>query len=97
MKYSPQNKTVWAKATCDNGRVAISVSDKGLGIAAHERKRIFKKFVRVASAELAGAKGTGLGLTMVEHIVAAHGGQVKLDSEPGVGSTFTILLPSAKE
>lgn len=97
VKYSPQNKTVWAKATCDNGRVAISVSDKGLGIAAHERKRIFKKFVRVASAELAGAKGTGLGLTMVEHIVAAHGGQVKLDSEPGVGSTFTILLPSAKE
>jgi signal transduction histidine kinase len=97
VKYSPQNKTVWAKSTCENGRVAISVSDKGLGIAPHERKRIFKKFVRLASAELAGAKGTGLGLTMVAHIVAAHGGQVSVDSEPGVGSTFTILLPSAKE
>lgn len=97
VKYSPQNKTVWAKATCKNGRVAISVSDKGLGIAPHEQKRIFKKFVRAASAEVAGAKGTGLGLTMVEHIVAAHGGQVHVDSEPGVGSTFTILLPSAKE
>ena len=97
VKYSPQNKTVWAKATCENGRVAISVSDKGLGIAPHEQKRIFKKFVRAASAEVAGAKGTGLGLTMVEHIVAAHGGQVHVDSEPGVGSTFTILLPIAKE
>jgi signal transduction histidine kinase len=97
VKYSPRNKTVWAKATCENGRVAISVSDKGLGIAPHEQKRIFKKFVRAASAEVAGARGTGLGLTMVEHIVAAHGGQMHVESEPGVGSTFTILLPSAKE
>jgi signal transduction histidine kinase len=85
------------EATCENGWVAISVSDKGLGIASHEQKRVFKKFVRAASADLAGAKGTGLGLTMVEHIVAAHGGQVHVDSEPGVGSTFTILLPSTKE
>jgi signal transduction histidine kinase len=97
VKYSPQNKTVWAKAICENGRVAISVSDKGLGIAPYEQKRIFKKFVRAASAEVAGARGTGLGLTMVQHIVAAHGGQVQVDSEPGVGSVFTILLPSAKE
>ena len=97
VKYSPQNKTVWVKAACENGRVAMSVSDKGLGIAPHERKKIFKKFVRAASAEAAGAKGTGLGLTMVEHIVAAHGGQMHVESEPGVGSTFTILLPSAKE
>src|SRR5436309_3947162 len=97
VKYSPQTKTVWAKASCENGGVAISVTDKGLGIASHEQKRIFKKFVRAASAEVAGAKGTGLGLTMVEHIVAAHGGQVHVDSEPGVGSTFTILLPSAKD
>ena len=97
VKYSPQNKTVWAEAACENGRVAIRVSDKGLGIAPHEQKQIFKKFVRADSADVAGSKGTGLGLTMVQHIVAAHGGQVRVDSEPGVGSTFTILLPSAKE
>jgi signal transduction histidine kinase len=97
VKYSPQNKTVWADATCENGQVAIRVSDKGLGIAPQEQKQIFKKFVRANSAEVAGSKGTGLGLTMVQHIVAAHGGQVRVHSEPGVGSTFTILLPSAKE
>jgi len=97
VKYSPQNKTVWAEAASENGRVAIRVSDKGLGIAPHEQKQIFKKFVRAASASSAGAKGTGLGLTMVQHIVAAHGGRVHVDSEPGVGSTFTILLPCAKE
>jgi len=88
---------VWAEAFCENGQVAIRVSDKGVGIAPHEQKQIFKKFVRVVSPDAAGAKGTGLGLTMVQHIVAAHGGQVHVDSEPGVGSTFTILLPSAKE
>ncbi len=73
------------------------MSDKGLGIAPHQQKQIFKKFVRAVSADAAGAKGTGLGLTMVQHIVAAHGGKVRVNSEPGVGSTFTILLPSAKE
>jgi signal transduction histidine kinase len=97
VKYSPESKTVWAKATWENGRVAMSVSDKGLGIAPHEQKKIFNKFFRGASAEIAEAKGTGLGLTMVEHIVAGHGGRVHVDSEPGVGSTFTILLPSTKE
>lgn len=97
VKYSPQSKTVWADAACENGHVVIRVSDKGVGIAPQEQKQIFKKFVRAASADAAGAKGTGLGLTMVEHIVAAHGGQVQVDSEPGIGSTFTILLPSAKD
>lgn len=97
VKYSPQNKTVWAQAACENGQVVIRVSDKGLGIAPNEQKQIFKKFVRGNSADAAGAKGTGLGLTMVQHIVLAHDGQMHVDSEPGVGSTFTILLPSAKE
>jgi len=97
VKYSPQCKTVWAEAAWENGQIAIRVRDKGLGIGPHEQKQIFKKFVRAVSAQTAGAKGTGLGLTMVQHIVAAHGGQVRVNSEPGVGSTFTILLPCAKE
>ncbi len=97
VKYSPQNKTVWAEATREGARVVIRVRDQGLGIAPHEQQRIFDKFVRAASADAAAAKGTGLGLTMVQHIVAAHGGQVRVDSELGVGSTFTIILPSAEE
>ena len=97
VKYSPLNKTIRANAACDRDRLAICVSDQGLGIAKQDQQRIFEKFVRAAGADAAGAKGTGLGLTMVQHIVAAHGGQVLVDSELGIGSTFTILLPSAKE
>ena len=97
VKYSPHCKTVWVEAACENAQVAIHVRDQGLGIAPHEQKQIFKKFVRADSAEATGAKGTGLGLAMVQHIVAAHGGEVRVSSEPGSGSTFTILLPAAKE
>jgi signal transduction histidine kinase len=97
VKYSPHCKTVWVEADCENAQLAIHVRDRGLGIAPQELKQIFKKFVRAASAQAAGTKGTGLGLAMVQHIVAAHGGEVRVRSEPGSGSTFTILLPAAKE
>jgi signal transduction histidine kinase len=97
VKYSPDCKTVWVEASCENDRVAIRVRDEGLGIALHEQKQIFKKFVRASSAGAAGAKGTGLGLAMVHHIITAHGGEVRVSSQPGKGSTFTLLLPIAKE
>ncbi len=97
VKYSPECKTVWIEAACENSRVAIRVRDRGLGLAAGEQQQIFKKFVRVASARTAGVKGTGLGLAMVRHIVAAHGGEVHVESQPGGGSTFTVLLPIEKE
>jgi signal transduction histidine kinase len=96
VKYSPACKTVWAEARSQNGSVAIRVRDQGLGIAPDEQKRIFKKFVRAGSAHAAGAKGTGLGLAMVEHIVRAQGGRVSVESKPGAGSIFTILLPAVK-
>jgi signal transduction histidine kinase len=96
VKYSPACKTVWAEARSQNGSVAIRVRDHGLGISPEEQKQIFKKFVRAGSARVAGAKGTGLGLTMVEHIARAQGGRVSVESEPGAGSTFTILLPAVK-
>jgi signal transduction histidine kinase len=96
VKYSPACKTVWAEARSQNGSVAIRVRDQGLGIAPEEQKQIFKKFVRAGSARVAGAKGTGLGLAMVEHIARAQGGRVFVESEPGAGSTFTILLPAVK-
>lgn len=78
------------------GWVAIAVRDHGIGVPAFEQRRIFQKFVRGAAARAQGIKGTGIGLAMVQHIVSAHGGSVTVQSAPGEGSTFTILLP-AKE
>jgi two-component system phosphate regulon sensor histidine kinase PhoR len=67
------------------------VSDTGSGIAPEHQRTIFEKFVRAGAHEV---RGTGLGLTMVRHIVAAHEGRIVLDSEIGRGSTFAIVLPT---
>jgi len=96
VKYSPGGKQVWVETRREGHRVAICVRDQGLGIASKEKGQLFKKFMRGASAQAAGVKGPGLGLAMVQHIVAAHGGAVRLESQPGVGSAFTIFLPEVK-
>jgi signal transduction histidine kinase len=93
VKYSPACPTVWVDVAAEGRRVAIRVRDQGLGIPAEEQKQIFRKFVRGAAAKAANVKGTGIGLALVQHIVRAHGGEVLLESAPGKGSTFTILLP----
>jgi signal transduction histidine kinase len=93
VKYSPACPTVWVDLAREGERVAIRVRDQGLGIPAEEQKEIFRKFVRGAAAKAASVKGTGIGLALVQHIVQAHGGEVRLESQPGRGSTFTILLP----
>jgi signal transduction histidine kinase len=93
VKYSPDYRTVEIQASQSNDQVAICVRDHGLGIPRSEQERIFEKFFRASSAKAAGVRGTGLGLAMVRHIVAAHGGQLDVESRPGEGSTFTILLP----
>ena len=67
-----------------------------MGIPAAEQKEIFKKFVRGAGSRASNIKGTGIGLAMARHIVEAHDGEIRLESEPGRGSTFTILLPLEK-
>jgi signal transduction histidine kinase len=99
LKYSPGEPVVWVEWEArDIGMrraVAIRVRDKGLGIAAPERKAIFRRFVRGAAAQATNSKGSGLGLAMVQHIVAAHGGRILVASQPGVGSEFTMLLPQA--
>lgn len=96
VKYSPDCKTVEIEASCAGDQVAVRVRDHGLGIARSEQRRIFGKFFRASSAKAAGVRGTGLGLAMVRHIVTAHGGQLNVESRPGAGSTFTILLPSER-
>jgi two-component system sensor histidine kinase ResE len=69
------------------------VRDQGIGIPAHERAAVFSKFYRGEQARTSGIKGTGIGLAMANEIVKAHRGRIDVDSEPGVGSTFTIVLP----
>jgi signal transduction histidine kinase len=93
VKYSPECRTVWVDVERAGSRIAIRVRDRGLGVPRHEQADIFRRFVRGADAKTHGIKGTGIGLAMVRHIVAAHGGDVLVASEPGAGSTFTILLP----
>ncbi|MDX1383339.1 MAG: HAMP domain-containing sensor histidine kinase, partial [Thermoanaerobaculia bacterium] len=92
--YSPDCPTVWLDVDQDGDRVAIRVRDRGIGIPPGDEERIFERFTRGASAQELGVPGTGLGLAMVRDIVEAHGGELILDSEPGRGSTFTILLPA---
>ena len=95
LKYSPDCPTVWVEWEAANEYVAIRVRDRGAGITAAERKAIFRKFVRGSASVSGNVKGSGVGLAMVRHIVAAHGGMIKVASEPGKGSTFTMLLPAA--
>jgi two-component system phosphate regulon sensor histidine kinase PhoR len=75
----------------------ISVRDKGMGIDPREQPQIFQKFVRGAAAKKAGIKGTGIGLSMVRQIVEACGGDIRVESVVGSGSTFTIMLPLISE
>jgi signal transduction histidine kinase len=96
VKYSGDSRDVQVEVE-SNGEVAIRVRDSGYGIAPSEQKQIFRKFTRGAAAREHGVKGTGIGLAMVKHIVDAHGGTIAVDSEPGRGSTFTIVLPSVPE
>jgi signal transduction histidine kinase len=96
VKYSPDCRTVWVEMARERGRLAIRVRDQGMGIPASEQKEIFKRFVRGTGSRAANIKGTGIGLAMARHIIEAHDGEIRLESEPGRGSTFTILLPLEK-
>jgi signal transduction histidine kinase len=93
-KYSPECKTIWVEVEREGTRLAIRVRDRGLGIPAAEHAEILRKFVRGTAARTVEVKGTGIGLAMVKHIVDAHGGTLRLESVPGKGSTFSILLPA---
>jgi signal transduction histidine kinase len=93
LKYSPDQPAVWIEWGVRRERVAITVRDRGPGIAESEKKAIFRKFVRGSAALATNAKGSGVGLAMVRYIVEAHGGDITVASEIGQGSAFTMLLP----
>ena len=93
MKYSPDGGDIDLRLTRRNGQAVIQVADRGVGIAPEDQRRIFDKFYRVATAENEHVPGTGLGLTLVQHIVKGLGGHVEVRSRVGEGSTFSIHLP----
>ena len=93
LKYSNSRKYLGVNLYRDNGAVKLEVVDHGIGIPRNEQPKIFEKFYRVGDPLVHNTKGSGLGLSLVRHIVTAHGGQVTVDSEPGEGSRFTIQLP----
>jgi two-component system phosphate regulon sensor histidine kinase PhoR len=78
------------------GRFELSVRDSGPGIAAEHLPRITERFYRVDRSRSRETGGTGLGLAIVKHVVQRHGGELKIESVPGTGSTFTIVLPAVR-
>lgn len=93
IRYSPENTRVGIGIRAKDGLVAVSVTDQGEGLSPEDQERVFERFYRVDSARSRHTGGTGLGLSIVKHVVANHGGEVTLWSQPGQGSTFTIRLP----
>ena len=92
-KYSEAGTDIRVFARRRGDTILIGVGDRGVGIPPKEQEKIFQKFVRGADAKRDGVRGVGIGLALVKRIVEAHGGSVQLDSEPGRGSTFTLVLP----
>lgn len=97
VKYSGDSRLIKVRLAQENRFVSISVADGGVGIPDEDRERIFERFHRVSTGLVHDVKGSGLGLAIVKHIVEAHGGEVAVESEPGKGSTFTVLLPAKQE
>ena len=95
VKYSDERAPVEIGATASDGLIDIVVRDRGVGIPAKDLERIFERFYRVDRARSRDTGGTGLGLSIVRHVATNHGGEVLVDSQEGLGSTFTLRLPRA--
>jgi signal transduction histidine kinase len=93
VKYSPPETRVTVSGSEARGAVRLWVEDQGIGMDKHEVRRVFERFYRTKKAEQTGEAGTGIGLSIVEQIVAQHGGSILVDSTPGKGSRFTLVLP----
>jgi len=93
VKYSPVETQVTVFTALSGGTLRLSVRDQGIGMDEKEARKIFTKFYRTKRAEQSGEAGTGIGLSIVEQIVVHHGGRIEVQSSPGAGSCFTMVLP----
>jgi len=97
IKYSRDDRTLKVSTAAADGTVTLSVADRGIGISPGDRRRIFEKFVRIENGLVHDVKGAGLGLSLVQQIMRAHGGRVDVTANAGGGSIFTLVLPVAAE
>ncbi|MFA5818120.1 MAG: ATP-binding protein [Bacteroidales bacterium] len=93
MKFSPMEKEVTVKLFRDDGNAVIQVADKGIGILPKEVPKNFQRFYQSENKVVSETRGSGLGLTLIKHITEAHNGRIQVESEPGKGSTFSVILP----
>jgi len=91
VKYSDEQKHITVRAVMRGDEIVVEIEDKGVGIKKEEQKRIFDKFYRGNTVRQSG--GSGLGLTLVKHIIEAHNGRVEVESEEGKGSKFSLIIP----
>ena len=97
VKYTPRGGTVWVRLYTEAGRAVIEVKDNGIGIPKESIPHIFERFYRVDKARSRSTGGTGLGLSIVQSMVHLHGGDIEVESEEGVGTTFRVYLPLVKD
>jgi signal transduction histidine kinase len=93
IKYSADDKAIDVILRQDPEHVIVEVHDRGIGIGAKDLERIFDPYFRATFSDTQTRRGAGLGLTLVQQIVTAHGGNVEVESEPGKGSTFRLMFP----
>jgi signal transduction histidine kinase len=97
MKFSPDQKEVTIRLFRSGDEIVLQVADKGIGIDRKELNKIFQRFYRSENQAVSESRGSGLGLTIIQHIAEAHGGRVEVESELGRGSVFSFYLPLSKK
>jgi two-component system phosphate regulon sensor histidine kinase PhoR len=93
IKYSSDDRAIDVVLRRDEASVIVEVKDRGVGIDARDLPRIFEPYFRATFSDTQTRRGAGLGLTLVQQIVASHGGRVEVESQPDVGSTFRLIFP----
>jgi signal transduction histidine kinase len=97
IRYTPTGGRITISCAANDGQAWITVSDTGIGMTPEVRERIFEKFYRSREARSVEAQGLGLGLALVQELIEAHGGCVEVESAPGQGSSFRVVLPKSED